>query len=71
MADHTTRQSRSGRMGWIIGALVLVLLVLFIIFGYGNRTPSDDGVETAPAINDPASDADPEAEPDAAPATIE
>lgn len=71
MADDTTRRSRSERMVWIIGALVLVLLLLFAIFGYGNRTPSEDGVETAPAIGGPAPTADPETDADPAPVTIE
>ncbi|MFK7752959.1 MAG: hypothetical protein AB8B51_10440 [Sedimentitalea sp.] len=43
MSDFTTTQSR-GSLGWIIGAIAVVLVLLFIIFGAGIEPVPGDGI---------------------------
>lgn len=65
MAHTTPQRSRFGTTGWIIGGLVLVLLLLFVVFGYGQRTSATDPETPAPAT-EPVAPAG-----DTAPATIQ
>lgn len=64
MADRPPPRSRSGNMGWIIGGIVVVAVLLFVVFSFGNRSATDDGLETAPAIDEPATDPAPEPDPE-------
>ena len=40
MADFSAHQRSSGA-GWVVGAAVVVLLLLFIVFGSGSATSID------------------------------
>ena len=54
MADYTTGQT-SGNGGWIIGAIVVGLIVLFLVFA-GNAPPPGDATTTGePAVLVPPS----------------
>ena len=46
MADFTTSPTRSTG-GWIIGAIVIGLIILFVIFADGSLPPAEQGTTTA------------------------
>lgn len=68
MADFTTVQ-KSSSTGWIIGAIAVVLVLLFIVFAGGSGTTTGDG--TLLPEGTPAIDSAPAAVPVPAPAPAE